>query len=397
MKVICPKCQFENQADSSRVVCARCATIIEVRMDQGTGFDSNGKRQTARLPFASNSPSNNSQPHSQPLGSQPFNQNKDVYATRIGDDFDDVLDVPVQSQSNYQPAEDAVPVFEDVFTTPSQDQTSVYDFASYEKTSTTPIDTFRTSASRQRETADYSEPAEQEFMGWPVLPEDSGDEEEIVGNRRGGLFVRVGLIVGVFGVLCFLAYYFLGDFIAKRKGQEPPAVAANTTTGNPETNTPAQSSSPIVAPSVQPSTANAGAPIVTPRPPDSAQPQNSKPAGQVVTIQPVTNPVGRTGPSETPRTAAPPVQNTVPSPPNKGNLTIQVGSFKDQGEADANAARLNSAVGGGEARVVKADIPGRGVWYRVQLGGFASRDAATSYGNQLRSKNVISGFIVTTK
>jgi len=51
MKVTCPKCQFENQADSSRVVCARCATIIEVRMDQG--FDSNGKRQTARLPFTS--------------------------------------------------------------------------------------------------------------------------------------------------------------------------------------------------------------------------------------------------------------------------------------------------------------------------------------------------------
>src|SRR5215510_1556859 len=129
MKVTCPKCQFENQADSSRVVCARCATIIEVRMDQG--FDSNGKRQTARLPFTSGGLSGGGQS----LGSQRFSQN-DVYATRIGDDFDDVLDVPIQSQSGYQAADEPppVPVFEDVFTTgQNQDQPSPYDFAAYDK------------------------------------------------------------------------------------------------------------------------------------------------------------------------------------------------------------------------------------------------------------------------
>ena len=31
MKVDCPVCQFENQADSSQIICARCAVIIEVR------------------------------------------------------------------------------------------------------------------------------------------------------------------------------------------------------------------------------------------------------------------------------------------------------------------------------------------------------------------------------
>jgi hypothetical protein len=40
MRVICPKCQFENQADSSRVVCARCATIIDVKPDAGMNYDS---------------------------------------------------------------------------------------------------------------------------------------------------------------------------------------------------------------------------------------------------------------------------------------------------------------------------------------------------------------------
>src|SRR5262245_57404821 len=118
MKVTCPKCQFENQADSSRVVCARCATIIEVRMDQG--FDSNGKRQTARLPFASGDSSSGGQS----LGGQRYNQG-DVYATRIGDDFDDVLDVPIQPQSGYQMVDETQPaaVFEDVYTAgQSQDQ-----------------------------------------------------------------------------------------------------------------------------------------------------------------------------------------------------------------------------------------------------------------------------------
>src|SRR5215510_3233313 len=213
MKVTCPKCQFENQADSSRVVCARCATIIEVRMDQG--FDSNGKRQTARLPFTSGGLSGGGQS----LGSQRFNDS-DVYATRIGDDFDDVLDVPIQSQPGYQPVDETppVPVFEDVFMqAQNQDQPSPYDFPAYDKASATPIDAFGTPGARPRDPQDYIEPPEQEFVGWPVLPESPEEEEEAAGSGRGGLFLRIGLFVGIFGVLCVWAYYFLPDFIAKRR------------------------------------------------------------------------------------------------------------------------------------------------------------------------------------
>lgn len=393
MKVICPKCQFENQADSSRVVCARCATIVEVKLDQGTGFDSNGKRQTARLPFASNSPSSGSQQ----LGGQPFGQNKDVYATRIGDDFNDVLDVP-DASANYSTTVEAVPMFEDVFTAPSQDQSAVYDFASYEKT--TPIGAFATSATRQRETQDYTEPPDQEFMGWPVLPENTTDEEEVAGNGRGGLFMRVGLIVGVFGVLCFLAYYFLGDFIAKRRSQETNIASANAPNGNPQANqgSPVQSSSPIAGPNLAPNTGANQVQVVTPKPPDSTAQQNpkAKSDSKPVDIPPVTNSegvVGRIGRTDPPKSAPPAAQ--IPSAPNKGNLTVQVGSFKDQGEANDRAARLKSA-GATDARVVKVDIPGKGVWYRVQVGGFASREEAMSYGGQLRSKGVASDFIVTT-
>jgi cell division protein FtsN len=78
-------------------------------------------------------------------------------------------------------------------------------------------------------------------------------------------------------------------------------------------------------------------------------------------------------------------------------MTIQVGSFKDQGEADARASNLN-AVTNGDFHVVQAQISGRGVWYRVQqVNGFASREAALKYGNELRAKNLISDFIVTAR
>jgi cell division protein FtsN len=77
-------------------------------------------------------------------------------------------------------------------------------------------------------------------------------------------------------------------------------------------------------------------------------------------------------------------------------LTIQVGSFKNPGDADARANGLKSLVGG-DVRVVKADIPRLGTYYRVQLGGFGAREAALSYANQLRAKNAIADFIVTSK
>src|SRR5215831_15277376 len=394
MKVICPKCQFENQADSSRVVCARCATIIEVRLDQGAGLDSNGKRQTARLPFASNSSSG----ANQPLSNQSFSQNQDVYATRIGDDFDDVLDVPVQPQSNYQANEDASPVFEDVFSPQGQDQSSLYDFSPYEKNSA-PLD-YRAGGTRQRDTQDYTEPAEQEFMGWPVLPEGSGDDEEVVGSGRGGLILRVGVIVGVFGVLCFLAYYFLGDFIKSIRNKRSPdetAVSTKSPNGSQPTDQ-TQVASPKSQDQAPPQEPRGQEPRG--QEPRGQEPRGQEPRGkngQVVQIPPVQRSEPVVGPKGVEPQKPTPTSVTIPKVLSKGNLTIQVGAFKDQGEADAKAGRLNSATGGA-FHVVKADVPGKGIWYRVQqVSGFASREAAMSYGNQLRAKNLISEFFVITK
>jgi cell division septation protein DedD len=388
MKVTCPKCQFENQADSSRVVCARCATIIEVRMDQG--FDSNGKRQTARLPFTSGGLSGGGQS----LGGQRFSES-DVYATRIGDDFDDVLDVPIQPQSGYQAVDETppVPVFEDVFMpSQNQDQTSPYDFPPYDKASATPIDAYGNPSVRPRDPQDYIEPVDQEFVAWPVLPDSQEEEEATTGSGRGGLFLRIGLIVGLFGVVSFWAYYFLGDFIAKRRAVRgvtaSPAETIEADNNEKPATQPPETQPPTTAKDDQPSPGSEQAATEQPplQPPKSRDERTLTPPAfksSVVKPNPPTN-------AEKP-------PGTRAAEADRGNLTVQVGAFKDQGEADARAASLNAATSG-EFHVVRADIPGKGLYYRVQkVSGFASREAALSYGNRLRGRNLIAEFIVTSR
>jgi cell division protein FtsN len=380
-------------------------------MDQG--FDSNGKRQTARLPFASGDSSSGGQS----LSGQRYNQS-DVYATRIGDDFDDVLDVPIQPQSGYQMVDETQPgaVFEDVYTAgQNQDQASPYDFTAYDKPPATPIDTFRPGASRQREAEGYVEPAEQDFVGWPVLPEGAEEEEEASGNGRGGLFLRIGLVVGLVGVVCFWAYYFLGDFIAKRMGRQDQASVQNvdqsatpgasdqgvSQTPEPQVASDTQGARPLPGgdPGVsdQPSQLNAKSKEEQAKSVEELfkAPPQSPPKDNVVTLKPAPRSERQSrsaGPSESLK--LPPLSA---GPSNRSRLTIQVGSFKDQGEAEAKASGLNAATDGA-FHVIPAEIPGRGVWYRVQkVNGFASREAAFSYGNQLRTRNLIADFIVTMR
>ena len=76
-----------------------------------------------------------------------------------------------------------------------------------------------------------------------------------------------------------------------------------------------------------------------------------------------------------------------------GKFTVQVGSFPDEAQARERVNRLKAA--GFDGRVVAAQIPNRGTWYRVQAGRFGDRDAAGRYGSAIRSKGVADGAMVT--
>jgi cell division protein FtsN len=77
----------------------------------------------------------------------------------------------------------------------------------------------------------------------------------------------------------------------------------------------------------------------------------------------------------------------------KGLYTLQVGSHQNVAEANDQANKLRAA--GLEPRVVSAEIPKRGVWYRVQIGDFSTRDEANSFGATLRTKGLADNFIVS--
>lgn len=386
MKVICPKCQFENQADSTRVVCARCATIIELKSDQGAGPDSNGKRQTARLPFVGNVG------NSQPLNNPSTNQNRDVYATRIGDDFDDVLDIPRQTQPSSEPATK----FEDVFAMPNYETPAPsYDFQAQEKKQpTAPIEGFPTGSAKQRSTQDYDDAPEPEFMGWPVLPEN-GDYEQDQANgfsaNRGALLLRIAVLVLVFGLLSALAYYLLADKISKRQTSFNDRVVAENGQSAAPTYPPATVPSPETSP-VASKPNGSTAPAET-KPLDQSQSNpaaaSQKDNSKVVDIVPMT---GKSGHSSSPKPA--PQTEAPPTTPSQGNLTIQVASFNDPAQANERVSWFRSK--GVEARNVKVDIPGKGTWHRVQIGGFKSREEASSYAGQLKAKGILQDFIITT-
>jgi cell division septation protein DedD len=106
-------------------------------------------------------------------------------------------------------------------------------------------------------------------------------------------------------------------------------------------------------------------------------------------------------PSVVPKAAVPAPATPAPAPANSGHavgagngsLTVQVGAFKSEAEANSRIAKLKSS--GVDARVVKAEVPGKGLWFRVQAGRFTNEGEANKYGSELKAKGSARDFIVT--
>ena len=398
MKVICPKCQFENQGDATRVVCARCATIIDVRPDTGGGFDPRRQPQRMNYPTA-------------PVVPPPAMHDGDVYATSINDDFDDVLDIPRPTQSSYQ-ATDAAPVYEDVFATPNYevnydtgyDAQPNYGMPQPERRSTAD-DHYRTALPEPHDTPSYGVPPETEFMGWPVLPEDTTDPGMAPTSAfgRSNWVMRVLALAAVVVVLTGIAYFLLKGPLGSRGKSDNVAVSSEPADGGGAT-------VPGGNGTAAPTGKTGGTAAANPPPAAVSQapvPPTTK-TGDTPTMVPITplsgtgaqdKPVGPSGPDKTvkaPVSVPPPSTQTqtasgVPPTPNSGSFTLQIGSFDDAGKANERIGSLKSA--GVLVRVVPKDIPGRGTWHRVQIGRFPSRERALSYGNQLRSRGLVQDFI----
>jgi DedD protein len=86
--------------------------------------------------------------------------------------------------------------------------------------------------------------------------------------------------------------------------------------------------------------------------------------------------------------AAPPAPPR-PATSGRGAWVVQVGSTQDRIEAERIAARFATR----GARVVAADVPGKGRWYRVRLGSFETRESADSYLRDLERGTGAKGFV----
>ena len=78
---------------------------------------------------------------------------------------------------------------------------------------------------------------------------------------------------------------------------------------------------------------------------------------------------------------------------SKANFTVQLASFRDQNSAEKFAAHFQDLKSKVIVRTV--DLPGKGRWYRVQVGGLSSRDEAVALADRLAKKYQLKAFVIS--
>src|SRR5262245_21251217 len=73
--------------------------------------------------------------------------------------------------------------------------------------------------------------------------------------------------------------------------------------------------------------------------------------------------------------------------------TVQLKASPTRAEAEEAVRQLKAK--NISAYMVKSDVPGKGVFYRVRAGVFSNRNDANKYGANLQERGVVSEFFVT--
>lgn len=74
-----------------------------------------------------------------------------------------------------------------------------------------------------------------------------------------------------------------------------------------------------------------------------------------------------------------------------GSWTLQLSAYQDKGEAERFAAGLRDK--GYAPYIVEAAIAGKGTWFRVRMGRFGSKDAASTYLSDFKRETSIAGIV----
>jgi cell division protein FtsN len=239
---------------------------------------------------------------------------------------------------------------------------------------------------------------------------DGGDDEEEGGSHLPVVIVISLLVLAAFGGVVWLAY---NNGVARGRADVPTTLAA------------APSEQPAVAPgsgAIPPKqikiyqqragseedagqqTATAPPAQLTTQPPalrshpDETKPTVQAPPAREAAAKPA--PVAQTTlpPAATPvkPAAQTPAKQPVATPAKSaataagGAYMLQIGAYKSQSDADAawksfrgKHAALLSGFG---PNVQKADLGDKGVWYRLRVGSFADKGAATALCDRLKAE-----------
>jgi DedD protein len=85
------------------------------------------------------------------------------------------------------------------------------------------------------------------------------------------------------------------------------------------------------------------------------------------------------------------VARAKPETSPNGPYTLQLSASQSRAEADKFAAHLRDK--GYAPFIITADVPGRGTWYRVRMGSFASKDAASRYLQDFKRETQLEAFV----
>jgi cell division septation protein DedD len=82
----------------------------------------------------------------------------------------------------------------------------------------------------------------------------------------------------------------------------------------------------------------------------------------------------------------------VPPPPEKP-WTVQLAAAQDRGEAERIATRFAAL----NPRIEEAEVPGKGRFWRVRVGGFDTKEAAERYLRDVARETGAKGFVTPSR
>jgi cytoskeletal protein RodZ len=172
------------------------------------------------------------------------------------------------------------------------------------------------------------------------------------------------------------------------KPATPPAVTPSPIAAAPLSAATKPVEKPIVA-AAKPAVTVASPQPAALKPVVSAEKPEKKPAVSASVPAEVPKAVAAAAP--TPLSPAPAPVAETPTPvvaSSSGAYALQIGAYKSQAEADAawkSYAAKHPIAGGYSEDVRKADLGDKGVWYRLRIGSFGDKAAASAFCDKLKA------------